>query len=275
MITHDEYFTPPPPRDELMLALPEPRVQPFELRSGNISRSTTTTRRSSCSPRSCLYSSPKTTSRFRPKESELVFDVPSYFTSQTRWARQFKAQRCVIPHIKEIELTAACLTESERTPRHVVQFGYTLHGVPLTVSNPQPLPTPLPNAEHYQELSVPTVRFSTTAKTWAERKRTFEVWADVLNKCGLWERRDSCHRCGASFFKRKDCKLYCRDCGLKQFEPYFFGEFGPAWGENNNLSNATPAEVVALRETTRGGESRTKWIARVRMRSILAPTKHE
>lgn len=224
-----------------------------------------------------------------PKEEDLIWDKPQYFTSQTRWAPQRKSQRCYIPQIHDIELTEVCLTDTERTPCGVVPFGYR-NGKGELLSKPQRQPpaAPLPNAEHYQQFSIPSVRFKSAAKTekgiarfkekstkaWEARKNQFQVWNFILERYGfkntlpppphVLQDRDSCPRCGSSFFKRKGIKLFCYDCGLKQFEDYCFGEFGRGWGENNDLSNLKPFEDVPSRKTTQGGESQKKWFARVR-----------
>jgi hypothetical protein len=104
-----------------------------------------------------------------PSDSDLVWDVPTYYTNQKTWGPKFKSEPCYVPKVQNIELTDVCLTEAERTPCDVVPFGYL--GVwptgyfsdespfgqlilPLTTLTPQSAAPPLLNAHFYQGVLV-------------------------------------------------------------------------------------------------------------------------
>ena len=284
-----EYFVPQPSRDYLLPALPAP--EPVKGQVQETPASTPFNYYDEAVFLVCglvsLFIAEENIDP--PKDEDLIWDEAQYFTNQKRWAPKLETQRCYVPQIHDLELTEVCLTETERTPCDVVPFGYRNgKGELLSTPKPQPPPEPLKNAEQYEVLSIPSVRFKSAAKTkkgvakfrekstkaWDTRKSQFQVWNFILHKYGfpntlpapphVLQDRDFCLRCGSSFFKRKGVKLFCHDCGLKQFEAYYPGEFGLSWGENNDLSNVTTVEGVPLRESTQGGESQKKWIARVR-----------
>ncbi len=157
-----------------------------------------------------------------PKPEDLIPDRYTSFARFKKAVPRFKEDACAMPRVGEITLANYCLTETERMPHVVVPFGYrNSKGELLTTPKPQSPPAPLQNAEHYRELSVPKIRFKTTAKTdagikrfreksqklWSDRRYSFWLWNSILQKC--------CQSCGATGTKKKEEKTraVCAECG--------------------------------------------------------------
>lgn len=287
------YFVPQPPRDSLMPPLPDPVCDVFQRQTKPSAFTYYDETVFLLAGLVSLFINEENISP--PKNSDLVFDVASYFTNQKRWAPEYRSERCYTPQVREIELMDLCLTDNERAPRVVAPFGYRNgKGELLTTAKPQPPPPPLQNAERYEIFqSIPNLHLKSAAKTpagiarfrekatklWGDNRFTHWLWNSVLAaccaSCGSHEKEKVhdllgcvtvCATCKTKWRSLRDERQACSRCGSSVFvrsrRAWRLKCFDCGLVEYDSTAWWNKPKVGSTdKESTQGVPNRSKWLA--------------